>query len=216
MDINFSELSASQRYHVMTQVIVPRPVAWVLTDNGLDSEHVLLQDKPLSAYNLAPYSYFNAISSEPPLVILSIGNKSSAELKDTRTNLREGRAAVIHIASDEDAALVSQTAAILAHGDSEVARAGLQLSYNDNWQLPRLTCCKIAMLCRFYDEKEIGPHRQGLIFCEIEKVHVDEQVVSMDEKDRIKVDASKVKPLSRLGANEYASFGDIVTLSRPK
>lgn len=216
MDIDFSDLSANQRYHVMTQVILPRPIAWVLTDNHSNPDNDEVQERPLSSFNLAPFSYFNAISSDPPLVILSIGSKSENELKDTRTNLRKRKYAVIHIPSDDNAALVSETAATLAHGDSEVERCDMQLSYTKDWPLPRLTCCKVAMLCCLYDEKEIGASRQGLIFCEIQKIFVDDRVATLDEKERLKIDAAKIKPLSRLGANEYALFGEILSLSRPK
>ena len=80
---SFSDLNPSERYHIMTQVVIPRPIAWVLTANdGDQSNH------SSSRFNLAPFSYFNAISSDPPLVMMSIGKKPDGEEKDTRHGAR--------------------------------------------------------------------------------------------------------------------------------
>lgn len=207
MRIDFSELSASQRYHIMTQVIVPRPIAWVLSDNGLEGD---------SAYNLAPFSYFNAISSDPALVMISTSQKPSGEWKDTRLNLLERKNAVIHIPSVSDMHAVSDSAATLAHGESEVVQGNLELIHESGWKLPRLRDAHVAMACHYYDHKEIGPKNQAVIFCEIETVYVNADAYSEDEKGRSIIDASILQPLSRLGANAYADFGRVLKLDRPK
>ena len=74
MIIQFADLKPLQRYHMMTQTIIPRPIAWVLTENDNGSS------------NLAPFSYFTALCSDPALVVLSIGKKPDGSLKDTRHN----------------------------------------------------------------------------------------------------------------------------------
>ncbi|MFL0799908.1 MAG: flavin reductase family protein [Agarilytica sp.] len=203
MRVDFSELSANQRYHIMTQVVVPRPIAWVLTDNGDTS------------YNLAPFSYFNGLCSEPPLVMLSAGMKPSGEIKDTRLNILERKHLVIHIPSVSDVQAVSDTAVTLPHGESEVEKFGLALEEESGWALPRLRDAKIAMMCSYHQHTELGPNKQAIFFCEVEDVYINDDVVSSDAKGRLKVDAKVLDPLSRLGANEYASFGDVFTLSRP-
>ncbi|MFL0808879.1 MAG: flavin reductase family protein [Agarilytica sp.] len=207
MRIGFSELNASQRYHIMTQVIVPRPIAWVLSDNGLEGD---------SAYNLAPFSYFNAISSDPALVMISTSHKPSGEWKDTRLNILERKQLVIHIPSVSNMQAVSDSAATLVHGESEIAAGNLPLTKEEGWHLPRLSDAKIALACHYYDHKEFGPNKQAVIFCEIEDVYVDDEAFSEDQKGRAVIDASKVDPLSRLGANAYADFGNVITLARPK
>ncbi len=203
MRVDFSELSANQRYHIMTQVVVPRPIAWVLTDNGDTS------------YNLAPFSYFNGICSEPPLVMLSAGMKPTGEIKDTRLNILERKYLVIHIPSVSDAQAVSDTAVTLPHGESEVEKFGLVLEEESGWALPRLRDAKIAMMCRYHQHTELGPNKQAIFFCEVEDVYINDDLVSSDVKGRLKVDAKVLDPLSRLGANEYASFGGVFALSRP-
>ena len=76
MYLNLSDLSASQVYHTLTQTLIPRPVAWVLSDSGNDG------------LNLAPFSYFNAVCSDPPLVMISVGKKPDGNQKDTCSNGR--------------------------------------------------------------------------------------------------------------------------------
>ncbi len=208
MQIDFSDMNGNQRYHLMTQVIVPRPIAWVLTDSRVD--------QPEPSYNLAPFSYFNAVSSEPPLVMISVGSKPSGEIKDTRANILSRKQCVIHIPSDSAASDVTKSAETLDHGDSEVSRLQLPLVDEDSWPLPRLQDCKIAMLSNLYDHKEIGPNKQAIIFCEIQKIYISDDIANRDDKDRVKVDASRLSPLSRLGSSEYAEMGKVFSLLRPK
>lgn len=209
MQFDLASLSNNQRYHLMTQVVIPRPIAWVLTDNGAG-------DASQPSYNLAPFSYFNAISSDPPLVMLSVGHKPDGQIKDTRANIVERKHLVIHIPSGADAEAVTASAASLAHGESEVDRLGLPLLDQHGWPLPRLSQCRVAILAHFYELQEIGPQKQGLLFCCVDKVFVDDDLVSEDNKGRATIDASQIAPLSRLGANEYALLGEILSRKRPK
>ncbi|MET0093908.1 MAG: flavin reductase, partial [Sedimenticola sp.] len=75
MNIDLSEMPPGQVYFTMTQALIPRPIAWVLSENA-DGGH-----------NLAPFSYFSAVSSEPPLVMLSIGRRPDGTPKDTAANI---------------------------------------------------------------------------------------------------------------------------------
>jgi flavin reductase (DIM6/NTAB) family NADH-FMN oxidoreductase RutF len=204
MQIDFSDFTATECYHLMTQAIIPRPIAWALTDsdNG--------------GYNLAPFSYFTAVSSQPALLMLSVAKKDNGDNKDTLTNILNNKTVVIHIASATQAELVTQTAATLAHGESELDGKNLTIVPFDNFLLPRLAECDIAFGCELYEIKELGDAGQTLIFVEIKQLYMNERVASKDAKDRLKIDASKVAPLARLGGGEYASITDTFTLQRPK
>ena len=81
--------------------------------------------------------------------------------------------------------------------------------------MPRLTDSKIAFFCKRYDIQQIGNINQMLVFGEVEEVYVSDDCAGINEKGRFKVDASKVRPLSRLGASEYASFGEVMMAQRP-
>ena len=204
MNLNFSEFSANQRYHLMTQTIIPRPIAWALTDSSNGS------------FNLAPFSYFTAVSSAPPILMISVGNKPNGDKKDTLVNVINNKKMVIHIASEEDAALVTQTAASLAHGESELTESALETVTFDNFELPRLAQCDIAYGCELYEIKELGDVPQSLIFVEIKQVYINDKVIDIDEKQRMKVHADRVNPLARLGGSEFATINKPFSISRPK
>lgn len=203
MNLQLSSLSPTQIYHLMTQTIIPRPIAWVLTDSG---EH---------NYNLAPFSYFTPVASNPPLLMFSVGKKPSGEIKDTTRNVIANKKLVVHIADISLADQVTQTAATLDHGESEVEQSNLALVSFDGFDLPRLKDCPIAFGCSLYEVKEIGETPQSLIFAEIEQVYIDETVIN-SEQERLVIDALKVNPLSRLGGSEYAILEKTFSVARPK
>jgi len=204
MNIDLSGLSPNQVYHLVTQTLIPRPIAWVLTDSG---------DKN---YNLAPFSYFTAITSAPPILMFSVGKKPSGEDKDTVVNVQKTEKMVIHISSADQFKTVTETAATLEHGVSEVEQANLSLAEFEDFDLPRLADCSIAFACSLYEIKYIGDVPQTLVFAKVEQLYIDDEVVKLDDKGRVKVLAEKVEPLSRLGASEYADFGGIISQVRPK
>jgi len=203
MNIELSTLAPTQIYHLMTQTVIPRPIAWVLTDSEQDN------------YNLAPFSYFTAVSSNPPLLMFSVGKKPSGEVKDTTRNVLETGKMVIHIAHHDSANDVTQTAATLEHGESEIEATGIELTDFDGFDLPRVKDCPIAFACKLYEVKEIGETPQSLIFAEIEKVYIAPEVIG-ERSDRLVVDALKVNPLSRLGGSQYATLNNVFSVARPK
>lgn len=203
MHLDFSEFSSSERYHLMTQTIIPRPIAWALTDSGNNS------------YNLAPFSYFTAVSSQPALLMLSVGKKGNGDNKDTLTNILNNNKMVIHIAANQQAELVTQTAKTLAHGESEIVDAGLTTTDFEQFSLPRLSDCDVAFGCELYEIKQLGDAQQTLIFVEIKQLYINDRVVSKDAKERLKIDAGKISPLARLGGGEYAAIAEPFTLQRP-
>jgi len=203
MLLDFSELETSERYHLMTQTIIPRPIAWVLTDSGSEN------------YNLAPFSYFTALSTEPALLMISVTKKPNGDVKDTLSNVLKNKKMVIHIASDEQAELVTKTAATLDHGESELTDTDLTTVAFEGFDLPRVAECNIAYGCELYDIKEIGDAPQTLIFVEVKQLYINDKVLNTDNPDRIKVAADKVKPLARLGGGEYASLKKPFSLTRP-
>lgn len=204
MQIDFSDLSATQRYHLMTQSIIPRPIAWALTDSSNGS------------FNLAPFSYFTAVSSDPPLLMISVGKKPNGDDKDTLKNVLDNKTMVIHIAAVEQAQLVTQTAATLAHGDSEIDATNLTTTPFDDFPLPRISECNIAFGCELFEIKALGDGAQTLIFMEIKQLYMSDHVVVNEDPMRIKVSAEKVAPLSRLGGGEYAAMAAAFSLQRPK
>jgi flavin reductase (DIM6/NTAB) family NADH-FMN oxidoreductase RutF len=203
MHLNLSDLSANQAYHTLTQTLIPRPVAWVLSDSGNDS------------LNLAPFSYFNAVCSDPPLVMISIGKKPDGSQKDTCCNIEERRDFIIHIASIDQLDALNQSSLTLPHGDSELKLVDVELDQIEGSRLPIISGSPIAYICNHHDTQEIDNSGQKLIFGEVMAVHIDDRVCTQDDAGRLKIIAKKVNPLLRLGAGEYGTLGEVIARKRP-
>jgi len=201
MHVDMSSLSAVEAYATVTQSVVPRPVAWILTRNDTED------------FNLAPYSFFNAVSASPPMVMFSSGMKSIDSMKDTRYNLEQRGECVIHIAHREMATIMTASAATLARNTSEVNKLGLSLTNMPGTSLPRLADCRIAYAATLRDTKKIGYNWLG--FLELTHLYLEDTVVGSDAKGRLKVMADKLDPVGRLGGGEYLLAGDIISVERP-
>lgn len=206
MLIDLEQLKSSEVYHWITQTIIPRPIAWVLTTN---------EDK---SHNLTPFSYFTPVSSKPPVVMISVGKKSDGSDKDTVTNIRRKQAFTIHIASLENLHALNASSQELPLNCSEVEHCDIELAafdQDDPEGLKRVANAPIALACEFYDEKLLGDAPQTLVFAKITALFIDDKVIQQDDKGRRKVCANEVNPLARLGASEYANLDELTRLKRP-
>lgn len=210
MDIKLDEISPSQVYFSLIQAIVPRPIAWILSANRNPSDCQQPGD-----YNLAPFSYFTPVSSNPAVAVVSIGKKPDGSDKDTLRNLRERRHATIHIARQEQAAEVTESSRTRNFGDSEISAQGLELISQQGFSLPRLKDASIAIDAQWYDCYEIGDAPQSVVFLELKRLWVDDTVVT-EVDGRQSISAGRLDPLARLGANTYAGLDDVFTIPRPK
>ncbi len=207
MHLNLSELSPNQIYHTMIQTIIPRPIAWVLSENESGN------------FNLAPFSYFTAVASDPALLMFSIGKKLDKNEqkynKDTLTNIQTRKDFVVHIAHAELVNELNASAANLPYGESELDSASLSTTPLDGFRLPRVTEVKIAFACSLYEIKEIGNAPMSLVFGEIHSAYICDSIIEQQES-RNTINANDLNPLARLGGNDYASINQAFTVSRPK
>jgi flavin reductase (DIM6/NTAB) family NADH-FMN oxidoreductase RutF len=201
MFFDFDNLTANQRYHLITQTITPRPIAWILTKNDSGS------------INLAPFSYFNAIGSDPALLVVSIGNKSETIGKDTKVNLLREKECVLHIPSEALAEAVNMSASSLPYGESEIDLCELSITpFSDS--LPRVAEAKVALHCRLYDVHTVGDSAFEAFYLEIIGMHVENDIVTQEGHHTF-IDSTMLKPLGRLGGNDFAAFGGKITIKRP-
>ncbi|MDO7904870.1 flavin reductase family protein [Paenibacillus sp. JX-17] len=197
------QLTAKEHYKMLIGSIIPRPVALVTT---------LSQNKVLNA---APFSYFNIISSDPPMVSISV-QRQEGKQKDTARNAAAAGEFVVHIADETYAEGMNATAAGLPSDESEVDQAGLTPIESTHVQIPGLAEAHIRMECKLVqmitlggtDEKPAADLLIGRIVC----YHISEELY--DERGYI--DPKKLKPLSRLAGNSYATLGRIFELQRPR
>ena len=203
MYIDLKQLSANAAYFITTQTLIPRPIAWVL------SEHKSGQ------FNIAPFSYFTSISSNPPLLLIAAGKKNDGSPKDSRANIEKRGKFVIHIASMEQMQALNDSAATLAPEISEIDKFNIELCDFEGFDLPRVKDCPIAFACDLYQIQEIGNTPQALILGQIQQIYINDDCASTDKQGRVKVEAKTVNPLGRLGSGEYCNIGDIIKLKRP-
>jgi len=204
MQLNPEQMAAVDIYHTLTQVIIPRPIAWVLSPN----------DAGFSSWNLAPFSFFNAVCSDPPVLMLSMGQKSDGSLKDSCRNLLERERCVIHIAADDQGQPVSDTARELVFGESEVLASGLELVEFEGTGMKRLQGVSVALACRLYQHIEVGNKPQNLLLVEVEQIWIDDAVCHHDDKGRLRFAADQIRPLARLGGSEYANLDRAFKIQR--
>ena len=199
MHVDFSGLNKQETYQLMTETIIPRPIAWVLSENENET------------FNLAPFSYFNAIASRPALFSISIGYRPDGGFKDTRRNLEARNDFVLHIPSVSQAKMVTESSKPFPTNVSEIEELGLDVVRDfKTTHLPRLSHSLVAYHCRYHQTFELGVDKQGLLIGEIISAFVDDAIVGPG----LHCSAEKIDPLGRLGGNDYASLGQIQSVQR--
>ena len=202
MQVDLSTLTPVQNYALMTQSIIPRPIAWLMSENADGS------------LNLAPFSYFNALSSDPPMIMVSIGLQDTGEKKDTRINIEERRHFVVNIAHKEMAEPLTASSATMAPGVSEVDELKLPVAPIEGFAVPRLADCRLAYACELDTIHMINS--QAIVFAKLISLYIDDAVAETDAKGRLKINADAVDALGRLGGGEYVTAGKTITVDRPK
>ena len=201
LSIHPEEQSDRDNYKFLIGSILPRPIALVTT---LSETGVL---------NAAPFSYFNIVSSNPPIVSIAIQRKQG-EPKDTARNaMREG-AFVVHVTDSSYLEQMNQTAANLPPEASEVELAGLTPVESEAVAVPGLAEARIRMECLLEQALPIGGTPDApttdLLLGRIVRFHID---ASLYHEGRI--DTAALDPVSRLAGSDYARLGEIISLPRP-
>lgn len=191
--------SRSDVYRLMTQVVVPRPIAWVLTDAG-DGQ------PDAERWNLAPFSYFTALASQPALVGYSIGTRADGSAKDTLRNVRARSEHTVLLPHRGLLEEVQRTSLELPHGRSEVRDAGLTAVTWD-WPTPRIEGVRVALGCRLERSVDLSPDGQVLVIARVHRVWLDDAVAAEDRPGSALVDPVTLDPLGRLGTGLYAGLG---------
>ena len=194
MEFDFDALSAADRYKLMVSTIVPRPIAWVVTQ----SETGLV--------NAAPYSFFNGVGGDPPLVSISIEGRPGGGLKDTAANIARSGQFVINLVSDAMAESMVVTAMDFDPLVSEVEEAGLKVVPSLRIAPPRIAGSPVAFECERYQTVEL-PHERHLVIGRILAMHIDD--ACMENVERLYVDTPKLDLVGRMhGGGWYTRTRD--------
>jgi flavin reductase (DIM6/NTAB) family NADH-FMN oxidoreductase RutF len=178
-------------YHLLTGLVVPRPIAWVSTLS------------PTGVRNLAPHSYFTVVDSYPPHIAFS-----SIGVKDTLTNLRASGEFVCNMVS-VDLVEAMNGSSIDAPADvDEFALFGIEAAPSHAVAAPRVAAARAHLECRVVDEVEVG--RGHLVIGEVVHIHVDPRVWA---DGRVRADL--LDPVARLAGSWYAPLGELFSLQKP-
>jgi flavin reductase (DIM6/NTAB) family NADH-FMN oxidoreductase RutF len=200
MNVELEGLSEGDAYSLFSQIIIPRPIAWVLSDNGV--EH------GTERWTLGPFSYFNGITSDPPMVMFSIGDGMAGKIKDTHRNLKNNPECVISLACVDQAKDMQNSSEDLPAGESEVSKFNIALS-DWNWPVPRVKAAPVSMGCIARQFTRVGNTEQILVFAEITRLWVRDNVGALDSKGQLRIDVKAFNPLARVGKGAYARISEI-------
>ncbi len=200
--IDPAQLDYNDIYKLMVGIIVPRPIAFVST---IDAAGVL---------NLAPFSYFTACGSNPPVVCFSTAVRAGARShKDTLRNVEATGEFVVNVVSEEFAAQMNATAAEVPPEVDEFVLSGLTPLASDLVKPPRVAESKVQMECRLYQIVTVSEKPGGgiLVLGEVLRFHVLESLL-----DGYKIDPDKLNAIGRMGGPTYVRTHDRFEMQRPK
>ena len=201
ISINPESLSETENYKFLIGSIIPRPIAFVITQS---------ED---GVVNAAPFSFFNIVSSNPPMISVSVQRRNGM-MKDTARNATNGKEFVVHIVDQLILNDVNETAAELAMNESELTRTNFTLVESEQISVPAVKEAKIRFECKLEQAVQLtGP--KGEVVCDlligrIVCYHIEP---SLYHKGRI--DAKGLQPIARLAGNTYSKLGQTFELERP-
>lgn len=190
------ELEHAAVYRLLTGALVPRPIAWLSTLNEDGSS------------NLAPFSFFTAVSSDPPILAVAISRRRNGVKKDSLLNIERTGEFVVNIADDRLSRAVQISGKDLPYGDSEFAAAGLTPGPSERVAAPRVIEAPVAMECRACGSMSDYGRRTTytLVMGEVVALHFRDDIVTPEGR----TDFDAYRPLGRLAGKLYARFGEVV------
>jgi len=200
MNFDFSQLAAADAFKLLSSVVVPRPIAWVVSQSAT------------GGINAAPFSFFNVVSSDPPIVALGIGPRGG-QLKDTSRNILDTREFVINLVSAELAEQMNRTS-LDYHADvNELVRAGLTTEPSKTVAPPRIAQSPAALECKVWQVIEAAPQRVIVLARVVGMYLRDDALLN---RDRFYVDTPALRLLGRMhGAGWYAHTSDLFQMLVP-
>jgi flavin reductase (DIM6/NTAB) family NADH-FMN oxidoreductase RutF len=183
MHIDPATNTPKDNYKLLTNLVVPRPIAWVTSqdENGV--------------VNLAPFSFFNAVGSDPLFILVSVGNNSDGSPKDTARNIEASGEFVVNLVTEDLIAAMNISAAEFPPDESEMKAAGLESAASLKVKVPRLARTQVALECRLHSTVPLGLY--ALYIAEVVMFHVADHLVG----ERMHIEG--FAPIGRLGSPSF-------------
>ena len=183
MNIDPAEHRAATNYKLLTNLVVPRPIAWV---TSMNADGVV---------NLAPFSFFNAVGSEPLIVMISVARRDDGAMKDTGRNILANGEFVVNMVTEDLMAAMNVSAADFPDGESELTATGLTATASRCITVPRVMEAPASMECRLHSTQEFETYT--VIFGEVVMFHIADHLV--DETLRVQ----GFNPVGRMGSPSF-------------
>jgi flavin reductase (DIM6/NTAB) family NADH-FMN oxidoreductase RutF len=202
MQFDFKVLSSAQRYKLMTATITPRPIAWVttLSTNGVG--------------NAAPFSFFNMMGDDPPIIAVGFLAGPDGLLKDSAINILETGEFVVNLVSECLGAAMSETSRDIPPEQDELALAGVATCPSVSIRPARIAASPVNFECRRIEAVWSSP-RQVLILGEVLIAHIEDRYVANTQD--LHIDVVALGLIARMhGSDWYARQTDLFQLARPR
>ena len=190
------------KHNPFKALIVPRPIGWIsLVD---------VEGRP----NLAPYSMFNAVASDPPCVMFASSTRDDGTPKDSCHGAERSGEFVVNMATYESRDAMNKTSATLPRGANEFDAAGLEWLPSRLVKAPRVKCSPVHLECVFLQALELPSTRLGqgnyVTFGRVVGIHIDDRLI-VDGM----VDICRARPIARLGYMDYAVIDQVFQMIAP-
>ncbi len=197
--IDLEQMAPVEAYKLFITAIVPRPIGWISTVS------------PSGVPNAAPFSWFNAVCGDPLMLMAAVGKREGA-MKDTSTNIRDTGEFVVNVVGEACAEKMVQSSADYPPQVSEFEAAGLTPLPSEVVKPARIAESPVHIECRLEQIIPLGHNSTDLVIGRCVCMHIAESVLADDGR----VDAGKLRPVARLGRDEYAVITNLIRFPRPK
>ena len=195
MQIDPTLHSPIDNYKLLTNLVVPRPIAWVTSQS------------PSGIINLAPFSFFNAVGTNPLYVIISIGHNDAGEPKDTAKNIRASGEFVVNLVTDDLLEAMNISAADFPAEQSELAAAHLHSAPSVRIKTPRVAEAQASLECKLFSTQSLGVNT--LFIGEVVMFHVADHLIDSH------LHINNFAPIGRLGSpSVYCCTSDRFEVAR--
>lgn len=180
MQIDPAQQTKADNYKLLTNLVVPRPIAWVTSINAN------------GVVNLAPFSFFNAVGSDPMYVVVSVGNRNDGSPKDTAANIAGSGEFVVNLVTEDLLGAMNVSAADFPADVSEVIAANIEVAQSTKVGPPRLASAQAALECKLFKAEPLGAYT--LFIGEVVMFHVADVLVG----PRLRING--FEPVGRMGS----------------
>ncbi|MBZ5601732.1 MAG: flavin reductase family protein [Acidobacteriia bacterium] len=190
-------------YNPLKACVVPRPIGWITTISEA------------GVVNLAPFSFFNVLSYDPPFVLFSAGShEADGGRKDTVVNVEATGEFVYNMATWAQREPMNHSAQIVGRGIDEMAAAGLEGLPSRLVRPPRVKGSPVHFECRLHQIVKLPGHKKSsehhVIIGRVDAVHIDDAALTADGR----VDVLKIRPIARLGYKDYTSIESVFQMEK--